>query len=164
MKEETSNTFESGSLVWVSGIFPPEDLALRFLEKAWDDGFVAFSNGERRVNTIGGRQAMADLLAQRIEGQDGLEGFLMEGGLWRASTTSVYEELAMEREGDNFFVQHWRLSPEKMANKEEMPCFYRKAQTFVRGNLVNIFPEQTIPTFEVIVPEHRLRFYIIRGK
>jgi len=36
--------------------------------------------------------------------------------------------------------------------------------TLVRANLSHVFPERTLPAFEVIVPKNRLHFYMVRGK
>ena len=91
----------------------------------------------------------------------------MEGGLWRRDTamqTQTYEELALEREGDGFFVQHWCLSLGKNKPDEEQLCYVMETEALVRKNLLHVFPKETIPAFEVIVPKDRLRFYMLRGE
>jgi hypothetical protein len=134
----------------------------QFFHKPWDDGFAAFGNDERRLADLGGTNALSGLLQGRISNQPNLEGFLMEVGLWR-NDGACYEELSLEREGDDFFVQHWRFWLTTGGQQDGQPCYYREAATFVRGNLHKLFPENAISTYEVIVPEDRLRFYLTKG-
>ena len=167
--------FRSGALAWFSGPMTVEAIKKEYLNRKWDDGFAAFSNGEVRLDEDT-MAALADLLAgRRLQEGDvalrkkfaGFEGFLMEAGLWRRSQEKgekkVLEELAFEREGEGFFVQYWRLEPEKAAGDGGLSCWWRPAATFVRGNLKKLFPEGKVATREVVVPEYRLRFYLTEG-
>lgn len=170
-----SDDFKKGRLLWFAGNLTAKELAEKYLNNDWDDGFVAFSNAEKRFNNFGGVAELKTLLSGRIQDQekpqeeraDGLaelEGYLMEAGLWRHKmNTAVYEELSFDREGDNFFVQYWHLSVDEKESTESWSCYFRTAKTFVRGNLKRVFSEKSITTFEVIVPEKRLRFYITKG-
>lgn len=159
------NAFTSGSLHWHTGSMTAAELVQRYLDRDWQDGFAAFSNAERRLGEIGGTAHFTKLLDGRIEQQDGIEGYLMEGGLWRHDPAGqIFEELCLEREGGKFFVQYWQLCLSERAEDGASPCYWRPAATFARGNLRSLFPEQIITTFEVIVPTDRLRFYITRGQ
>ena len=165
MNSKDRQGFCAGSLFWSAGLLTAAELAGRHLKQGWDDGFAAFSNAECRLGELGGWECLAGLLEHRIEGHAGLEGFLMEGGLWRRDTsTDVYEELALEREGERFFVQYWRLTLRGSDDPKARRCYTRPVETFARGNLHKVFPEKTIQAFEVIVPEDRLRFYLTRGQ
>lgn len=165
MKKTNTSDFRPGSLVWSAALLTTSDITRRYFDKGWDDGFAAFSNAECRLQELGGWEHLPGLLDHRLEGHAGLEGFLMEGGLWRRDTASeVFEELALEREGAQFFVQYWCLSFQKGDDRKGQRCYVRPMETFARGNLHQVFPEKTIPAFEVIVPEDRLRFYMTRGK
>jgi hypothetical protein len=154
-------SFQAGWLEWQVKILDAEKVRSGFLERAWSDGFVALSNGELRLKDVGGTESLSRLLQGRIENLHDLEGFLMEAGLWR-ETDGCHEELALEREGDEFFVQHWKLTTGDNSDQAGLRCYFREAKAFVRGNLNKLFPENNIDTFEVIVPEDRLRFYLTR--
>lgn len=157
--------FSTGSLLWSVDTMTAKEFTHLHLNSDWHDGFAAFSNAECRLRELGSPKHLAELLDGRIENHDGLEGFLMEGGLWRSDAkTQVYEELALEREGNRYFVQYWRLSLHKSTEQGSSRCYWRDAATFARGNLHKLFPEKTIAAFEVIVPADRLRFYITRGQ
>ncbi len=171
MKNEKfrNNEFRPGRLEWFAGRLPAAELKEKYLERNWDDGFVAFSNAEKRFKNFAGAKELARLLPGRIQdceipaGLAGLEGFLMEAGLWcHAAGCDSYEELAFEREGEAFFVQYWSLFCGEADAERARPCYYREAGTFIRGNLKQTFPEP-LKTFEVILPEERLRFYVTKG-
>ncbi len=169
--------FAAGALAWFAGPMTADKLEEYYLiDRKWDDGFAAFANGEVRLHHLGGPADLAGLLSgSRLQEREGLdrekfpdlEGFLMEAGLWHRQNGpdggELLEELAVEREGEEFFVQHWRLVPGKTAGKGELSCWWRPAAAFVRGNLKRLFPEGEIATREVIVPRYRLRFYLTEG-
>jgi|GEM_PF-1097316 hypothetical protein len=159
MKDRKDCPFKSGRLVYESGIMTTGELENRYLQTPWPDGFAAFSAGEQRLGAAGD---LRRLLAGRRDGTNGPEGYLMEAGLWR-NRDCVFEELAIEREGDDFFVQFWRLETGDTGDTgaADHLCYYREADTFVRGN-TEIF-SGGMPTLEVVVPELRLRFYLTRG-
>ncbi|RJX21132.1 MAG: hypothetical protein C4563_05310 [Desulfobulbus sp.] len=154
--------FKKGWFTWVSKSVQPNDLEREYLCREWDAGFTAFSNCERSLREVGGVLGVIKFLTCRAEEQGGPEGFLMEGGLWRKDGDDAYEELAFEREGDNFFVQYMRLDTRQTVNEGQDECYYRSADTFVLGAL-KVFSGD-LSTVEVIVPEYRLRFYIARGE
>ncbi|HOF05360.1 MAG TPA: hypothetical protein PK175_09085 [Syntrophales bacterium] len=149
--------FNEGFLQWRAETMTPEAVKAQFLEQEWDDGFLAFSNSERRLGGDG-LSLLGAFLNGRADRHGGPEGYLMEAGLWR-SRGAVLEEISLEREGDNFFVQHWVL--QKNVSPKESNCYWRKAETFVRGNLGEVF-SGAVKTVEVIVPEHRLHLYLTR--
>ncbi len=153
------NDFKAGRLVWSSGKMDADTLRSQYLqEQVWSDGFLAFSTTEQRL-TEGGLDLLSRCLEGRSDAHGGPEGYLMEAGLWR-TVVSGLEELAIERDGDNFSVHYWCLytSPDE---SDAMECFYRQAKTFVRRN-VRPF-SGALESVEVVVPEHRLRFYLTKG-
>ena len=152
-----SPDFFEGYIKWENELLSADKLEQKIRETgSWQDGFAAFSNDEIRLRGDKTRE-LAGWLTGRIETMSGIEGFLMEAGLWKNDKT-VYEELAIEREGENFFVQHWRLdtAPESGV----VNCFFRKADTFLRGN-IEIFKDEQ-KSMEVVIPQFRLRLYLTR--
>ncbi len=153
---EGADDFRDGRIKWVSGIMKGKELKDRYLHEDWQDGFVAFSSEEIRLR--GFDQDWNAWLCD--DKKDANKGYLMEAGLWR-NNGALFEELSFERQGERFFVQYWRLDTGSN-NKSGMKCYYRDAGTFVRGNIKIFNPE--IPSFEVVVPDSRLRFYITGRK
>ncbi|MCX7635113.1 MAG: hypothetical protein N2Z74_05135 [Syntrophales bacterium] len=150
-----SATFHEGSLQWQAASMTSDAIAEQFLQQTWDDGFLAFSDSERRLDKEGFLLLTAALKG-RADAVGGPTGYLMEAGLWR-NRGAIVEELSLEREGEVFFVQYWRLT--RHAPPEAANCYWREAATFVRGNLGHVFVGN-IKTLEVIVPDHRLRLYL----
>lgn len=155
----SKGAWTDGILVWKSEKQDAAKLRKGYLNSEWRDGYVAFSTVEKRLAEFG-LDKIKMLLAGRADTQGGPEGFLMEAGLWRFSANGIYEELSLEREGDQFVVRYWKVRQKKEGEKAN--CFFRPANTFVRGNLTNLFKDK-IPSLEVIAHEHRLRVYLTIG-
>ncbi len=155
----TTENFKPGRITWTSDHVHADELTGKYLNNPWVAGFAAFSNYEKqlREDEI---KTLSQYLVGRSDEQGGPEGYLMEAGLWRNNAT-VFEELALEREGDLFFVQYWKLDTTD-PEPDQTNCYLRPANTFPRGN-IDIF-KGSLATFEVIVPTERLRFYITRGQ
>jgi hypothetical protein len=131
----------------------------RFELSEWSDGYLAFSNAERRLSELKSVGA-APLLAGRVLGIDGVEGYLMEVNIWRCRD-GVYEELSVEREDRGFYVQRWRLETREPAGKSPN-CYFRPAPTKPRKNS-GLFSEDDLRSVEVVCPETRLQFFITCG-
>ncbi len=122
-------------------------------------GYIAFSNCEKRLNEIPHKDtSIKDLFVDRCDAIQGVEGFLMEIGLWR-DNDGVFEEISIEREDHGFLFQRWTLakSPDKVKGVE---CFFRNINTTVRSSRCSIFAEGELGTIEVICPGKRLHFFI----
>jgi hypothetical protein len=131
----------------------------------WDDGFLAFSKGELRLNDVKGRNHdLKGLLLTRnpIPEQ---EGYLMEANLWRGGDR-FYEELSIEQDYGVFIIQKWLLIPEPAEGVDGMRCFYRWAETMPRSLTIKqgLFSENELRTIEVVVPERRLHFFITANR
>lgn len=131
-----------------------------FFLEGWDDGYVAFSNKEFRLEEIKKKldgKSLSAIENINVKGViEGAEGFLMEIGLWRKSDDGSYAEISIEREDVGFLVQEWKLS--KVKSDRSMLCYYREVETKPRGN--SIFKDSSIKSIEVIVPENRLHFFL----
>lgn len=156
-KNVVNVSFKPGRVLWSQGLMKASDLIEKYLKSiTWDDGFIAFSSEEKRLKDFD-----KDWDTWLKNKKNGKNGYLMEAGLWRKDDSTV-EELAIEREGENFLVQHWRLDTSNSDNDNAgMKCYFREAKTFTRGN-IKIF-KGLLPSLEIVVPETRLRFYITRG-
>jgi hypothetical protein len=151
--------FKGGRLVWQTETIDSDTIRSRYLTgQSWSDGFIAFSATEQRLAEAG-IEKLSSWLDGRSDANGGPEGYLMEAGLWRTAAAN-FEELALEREGDRFVVQHWLLNTATDA-ADGMACYYRPAKTFTRGNAKPF--SGAVDSFEVVVPEHRLRFYLTKG-
>ena len=151
--------FECGRLLWQTETIGTDTLRSRYLAgQTWSDGFIAFSTTEQRLAEAG-VEKLSRWLDGRSDTDGGPEGYLMEAGLWR-STETTFEELAIEREGEKFVVQRWQLNTAGGA-ANGMECYYRPAKTFARTNVKPF--SGAVDSFEVVVPEHRLRLYITKG-
>ena len=150
--------FKPGRLEWRTETMTAAYLQEQYLNDPWDDGFLAFSQKEQRLSE-GGVAFLNSCLIGKADACGGPEGYLMEAGLWR-TRGDQQEELSLERQGDDFFIQYWRLT--KDADDASADCYWRTAQTFVRGNLTGLFPGR-LASIEVVVPSHRLRLYLTKG-
>ena len=150
--------FRDGYLLWSSETISAVSLIKKHLGSPWEDGFAAFARMEQRL-AADDMKMLPDWLEAKEAMAGKREGHLMEAGLWRTER-AVYEELAIERAGDEFFVQYWHLS---VSGQKEVNCYWRQAETFIRPNL-EIFKKEAPISIEVIVPEHRLRLYLTKGK
>ena len=150
-----NDSFEPGRVLWSQGLMNASKLLKEYLKSTtWDDGFIAFSSEEKRLKDFD--KDWDNWLKNKNSAEN---GYLMEAGLWRKDDSTV-EELAIEREGENFFVQHWRLDTSDSDNAG-MKCYFREARTFKRGN-IKIF-DGTVRSVEVIIPDFRLRLYLTKG-
>ncbi len=126
----------------------------------WDDGYLAFSKGEKRLENID-LAKLNDFQNQKVQGIGSVEGYLMEIDLWR-SRNGIYEEIAIERDDTGFYCQKWELDTEN----KEFNCYYRRVKTLVRkaiGNAKEIFKNDELQSIEVVYPEKRLHFFITAG-
>lgn len=145
--------FEKGVLAYEASITAVDEVRKISL-KGWDDGYLAFSNTERRLREVD--IELGSLLDGNFEGLLAVEGYLMEIGLWRR-LENIYEEVSVEREDAGFFRQWWKL--EKLSNGDKRGnCFYREVNTLPRPN--SIFKETGLRSLEVIVQDCRLHFFM----
>jgi hypothetical protein len=132
------------------------------LGETWENGYLAFSSGEVRLEAVRG-QAIA--VAERIVGFPGVEGYLMEAGLWRANGTA-FEEIAAEREDTRFWLQRFFL--ETNVHIEDANCVYKPAATFERERIPSskapLFRDDELRTIEVVCPLSRLHIFITTGE
>lgn len=157
------NDFKTGWLYWRLHIITFQQLCEEYLSKAWQDGFLAFSNCEKRWTNFPPDKIQGLFAARNsVSDADGCDGFVMEAGMWR-NHNGIYEECAIERSGDAFSVQYWCLydTDTEQPKEDAMRCYFREADTSVRKNL-KIFSEK-LKTFEVVVPNYRLHFYLVKG-
>ncbi len=150
-----SNSFKEGCIEYTVEMktaesFPNIDL------NDWNDGYIAFSNDEIRVQHIKNR-SLKDMLNGRVEGINGIEGYLIEIDLWR-NKDGIYEELSIEREDREFLYQGWKLYTQLKENQKHN-CYFRVVDTYARANS-KIFKDNELKSIEVIFPEHRLHFFI----
>ncbi|MBF0564915.1 MAG: hypothetical protein HQK89_06705 [Nitrospirae bacterium] len=135
------------------------------------DGYIAFSNRECRLNDFLNNSpglSLKDLLAKRDT-----TGYLMEIGLWREKNGTV-EEICIEREDSGFHFQNWILYKEVKKGSGEggcVLCYYRSVETLPRekplpreNTILSSGDEKSIRSYEVVLPEKWLHFFIIAGK
>ncbi|HOP86859.1 MAG TPA: hypothetical protein PKZ54_10375 [Syntrophorhabdaceae bacterium] len=130
----------------------------------WDDGYLAFSNVEKRIKDLNDLEV--DGLLGRINGiVSDAEGYLMEAGLWRAKYDQ-YEEIYIEREDDRFFIERWQLKKKVMqedaTDAQGYLCFFREAAPLIYGPTLKkgIFLEEELGALEIVVPNARLHIFI----
>jgi hypothetical protein len=147
--------FEDGHLTYeiATEAMPAFDLS------EWDDGYLAFSNAERRLSELKDLP-VSRLLGGKAQGIDGVEGYLMEVGLWR-SRDEVFEELSVEREDRGYFAQRWRLETRPTDGKTAN-CHFRRATTQPRAK-GKLFSGSDLRSMEVVCPATRLHFFITCG-
>lgn len=172
----TANEFSDGFLAYEAGpVLEPNEVAAKLgVLSDWSGGFLAFSAGvsldgsgnaqpgEAVLDEKLKRRDIATLLGHKVENIPGVQGYLMELNLWRKPADGIAEEVCVEREDGGFFYQQWTLrgNKETVSSSQEMPCYFRKAETFPRGN--SIF-KKSLSSVEVIVPRDRLHFFLTTG-
>lgn len=160
---DTTAEFCSGYITCVvkTNVAPAQLASM--LAKNWQDGYVAFANGEKRLSDLSQIPLASAFLTERINGKlDGIEGYVTEINLWRCHG-SVIEEIAVEREENTYLVQHFCLdtAPELEGN-----CQYRHAVTRAgahhsrTGSQLFSGPLESV---EVIWPENRLNIFLTKG-
>lgn len=135
---------------------------------SWNDGYVAFSRGEKRWADIPEEQRTS-LWNLKLSKDDammpGVEGYVMEINLWRHDGKGIFEEVSIERDDRLIFCQHWKLdtAPDQTLEKR---CFFRQAETIAVKPVGKppIFAEDELRSLECVVPEHRLHFFLTTGK
>jgi len=123
--------------------------------KDWEDGYLAFSNKELRLNDVNLR---LDELDGRLNNKiSGVEGYLMEAGLWRKKDNLV-EEVFAERRETIFFVERWALllNGAYVTGQDGWQCFWRNADVFTINK--GIFGR--LGAVEVIAPDLRLNVFL----
>ncbi len=125
----------------------------------WDDGYLAFSNVEKRIKDL--NDIEVDALSGRINGLvSDAEGYLMETGFWRTKGDES-EEIYIEREDGKFFVERWRLKKkviqEEMTDARGYVCFWRETQPLVNRGVFKDYPPGAL---EVVVPDARLHIFM----
>ncbi len=133
----------------------------------WDDGYVAFSRGEKRWKDIpeAKREALWDVKPSTGNSDmPGVEGYVMEINLWRHDGQGTFEEISLEREDRQIFCQHLKLvtAPDQAL---ELRCYFRQAETLAAKPVGKppLFNDHELRSLECIVPEHRLHFFITTG-
>jgi hypothetical protein len=158
------NDFNHGFLRYETGMKDPESLDAIIEMPRWDDGYVAFSELEKRIYDLDDTPIS---MTDRIHGL----GFVTEIDVWRHGD-GVWEELVLEREDHGYFMQHWTLFVEAETRPENTrPCFWRRANTWARKLLgtPGLFSdsqkgEPRLTSLEVICPEQRLHFFLTTGE
>lgn len=128
----------------------------------WDDGFIAFSDGEIRLDQA--REVVPEhLFADRVAENKPFSGYVMEVDLWR-QREGAFEELVLEREDSGLYRQYWKLRPSAEAG--ETNCYFRTAATRRRSPIerASVFATDDLRCLEVIHPENRLHFFIPIGR
>lgn len=132
----------------------------------WSDGYLAFSNDEKRLDESVKRLEMGDLFSRKFKRGDvaslpNAEGYLMEVGLW-CELGGILEEICVEREDMGFHIQKWTLHRDPSESNSGLACYYRYVDVLPRKN-TRIFKEGLKRACEVVVPEKRLHFFITYG-
>ncbi len=164
------DNFKQGYLIYsVKENLAVSELSDLIKSLTWDDGFIAFSQGEFRwqgkgFDTI---DDLKTLLSVRHKGK-GYEGYVMEADLWREDGGMLYEELSIERDSTGFFVQHWQLhtSIDTVGDRKAFNCYYRHTHKVIPLRQSKLFQKGELSAIEVVVPEFRLHIYLTtkRGK
>lgn len=139
------------------------ELPSDFSFSGWDDGYVAFSKGEKPLKDILANidikdKSFVDVINNKIDGIYGVEGFLMELDLWRNNNDGAYEEISIERNDSGFLVQEWKLETK---SEKDRNCYWRMVDTSPRDN--SIFKDLELKSIEVVYPENRLHFFLTVG-
>lgn len=158
------NDFNDGFLRYETDMKQPEILDNYFKISQWDDGYIAYSNLEKRIHDPGDTPISLTCRIQEL-------GFVTEINVWRY-WDGVWEELVFEREDQGYFMQHWTLSVQSETRPENSrPCYWRRAQTLVRKPLgspgiFSAWPkgETLLNSREVICPVQRLHFFLTTGE
>ena len=151
------NNFEKGYLRFESGFAPTYSLDSQY----WGDGYLAFSNKEKRFEKANDIGALRSVLSGQCSGFKDYEGPLMEVNLWGKPDENTFSELSIERQGAGFFFQQWTLLTVNSMSKNpcNLNCYYHKAETqSCRGT-----HKGKLKFYEVICPDHRLHVFITCG-
>jgi len=159
----SASEFRDGFLLYECEKISMDELLSRYDFSGWQDGFIAFSNKEKRLSDI--KTDVKILLIGdnqgKVSGLDGVEGYLMEINLWR-SHGAGWEEIVVERDDDGFYCQRWKLLKQESRGKNYFECRYRPVNTYPCHN--SIFKDQTLESIEVIVPQTKFHFFITGEK
>jgi len=133
----------------------------------WFDGYLAFSNYEKRLDESIKKLKVGDLLSRKFKCKDiagipDAQGYLMEIGLWCGREGEV-EEICVEREDAGFHIQKWSLHKTASGANNGFRCYYRYVDVLPRKN-TKIFKEGLNRACEVVVQEKRLHFFLICGR
>lgn len=160
----SSNEFQDGFITYESGLRKPEYFGA-LGEQEWNDGYLAFSNREIRWRERSGH-LLSNLLEGKADGKiHGMEGYLMDVGLWRSENDRLFEEICIEREDLGLFFQRWILITAEF-EPGKPNCYYRHAHTMAGGGHSQnhwVFKTSDLKSIEVVVPETRLHFFITTG-
>ncbi len=128
----------------------------------WDDGYLAFSNCELRLDEKIKTHNLLSLSQGNVKSLNLLnaEGYLMEIDLWR-QRDGIVEEISLEREAHGWWYQGWKLDTK---NTAEPNCYYRSHNGMVRQGKTPIFKDGDISSIEIIAPDKRLHFFISTGR
>jgi hypothetical protein len=154
MKE---NDFLPGYITWRLQKKSKEQILNDSIDlSVWDDGYIAFSNQELRLNQV--QMDFKTLLASEPVNKN---GYLMEIDLWRHEN-EMYEELSIERDDDGFLCQTWTLNV-KLCQEITPNCFYRKVNTLTRHNVQGgnaVFDREQLKSIEVVMFEKRITLFL----
>ncbi|MBF0556819.1 MAG: hypothetical protein HQK96_20080 [Nitrospirae bacterium] len=149
----SESKFNTGALEYEVGKVSFDELNL--ILNDWDDGYLAFSKGEKRLKDVIGKDIAE--LKDRVNGISGVEGYLMEIDLWKVWDAGIFEEVSIERENDGFLFQKWTLQTKN--NGKGARCYWRFANTKRRNDKVP-FGENELKSVEVVVPDTRMHIFI----
>jgi len=171
--ENKSSDFMDGILCYMSKSVERDKLKEEIGElKDWDDGYLAFSNLEKRLKDL--RNLDIDALSGKVNGiVEDAEGYLMEADLWRSKDDGwekIYEEIYVEREDGRFFVERWTLmineSQKDKVDGKGYFCFWRRMNPLIHKPSLDkhLFSEDELGAIEIIVPEARLHIFMSERK
>jgi len=159
-----NNGFKKGLLTSkVKVNVAPAEIVALACEK-WKNGYIAFANGEKRLDCFDQVEFDQHFFSDRIQDiapEFELEGYVTELNLWR-NVGNTIEEIAIEREENNYFIQHFHLD----MTAPDSNCWYRDSDT-IAGSHHNgarqIFSGK-LSSVEVVWPEKRLNIFITVGE
>lgn len=129
--------------------------SLDFLQNKDWDGYVAFSNVEIRYSDF--LKKGLSIISGKINGVEGIEGYIMEIGLWKAYE-DYCEEIYIERMETRFLFQKYKL----YYIKENPNCYWREVRTCKRENIKIWEPNDLSEAIEVVIPDLRMHIFITK--
>jgi len=156
----SDNEFKKGHLAYTAASMTPGELAA-IINGSWKDGYVAFATTEKRLSQLPVTMDES-FFRERVQGIEDAEGYVSEVNLWRNDATTI-EEIAVEREENSFYVQHWLLKTDPVSGTEN--CWHCEADTKTgshHNNDKRLF-NGSLKSIEVVWPVKRLNFYLTTG-
>ncbi len=140
--------------------------------RQWQNGYYEFSSREIKLEKWNTLNLTSDFNFHKDRISPEL-GYLTGLDIWCSNPDNTrFKEICVERnDHGEFIIQEWYLALRQPKDKKEFfDCFYRPVSTrpakgFLEKDPAGInFKKEELTSFEVIVPEYRYHFYIIRGE